>query len=104
SLRDGGDSLQQGLRVIARDGGVFLYMRQVRSEEVLGRTVERYAAQDASGGERGPESPAPARGRAARGAAEAGGASMDARTYGIGAQILFELGVRRLNLLTNHPK
>ena len=29
---------------------------------------------------------------------------MDARTRGIGAQILFELGVRRLHLLTNHPR
>jgi 3,4-dihydroxy 2-butanone 4-phosphate synthase/GTP cyclohydrolase II len=32
-----------------------------------------------------------------------GGASMDARDYGIGAQILRHLGIRRMNLLTNHP-
>jgi 3,4-dihydroxy 2-butanone 4-phosphate synthase / GTP cyclohydrolase II len=32
-----------------------------------------------------------------------GGASMDARDYGIGAQILRHLGIRKMNLLTNHP-
>jgi 3,4-dihydroxy 2-butanone 4-phosphate synthase / GTP cyclohydrolase II len=31
------------------------------------------------------------------------GASMDARDYGIGAQILRQLGIRKMNLLTNHP-
>jgi len=88
-----GDLLQQGLRVIAREGGVFLYMRQIHSEEVLGRTLEKYAAEDA-----------PKRARASKARPAGTSASMDARTYGIGAQILFELGIRRLNLLTNHPK
>jgi 3,4-dihydroxy 2-butanone 4-phosphate synthase/GTP cyclohydrolase II len=85
-----GDLLQQGLRIIAREGGVFLYMRQIHSEEVLGRTLEKYAAEDARRVRSKPR--------------QAESASMDARTYGIGAQILFELGIRRLNLLTNHPK
>jgi 3,4-dihydroxy 2-butanone 4-phosphate synthase/GTP cyclohydrolase II len=93
-----GDLLQQGLRVIAREGGVFLYMRQIHSEDVLGRVLEQCSAEDA-GGEAGTR-PRPAKGKAR----PAQSASMDARTYGIGAQILFELGVRRLNLLTNHPK
>jgi 3,4-dihydroxy 2-butanone 4-phosphate synthase/GTP cyclohydrolase II len=93
AVREGGsDTLQQGLRRIGREGGVFLYMRPIQSEEVLGRTLERYIADDAK---------APKSGRAAR---ADNNAPMDARTYGIGAQILFELGVRRLNLLTNHPR
>jgi 3,4-dihydroxy 2-butanone 4-phosphate synthase / GTP cyclohydrolase II len=87
----GVDALSQGLRRIGREGGVFLYMRPIQSEEVLGRTLDRYIAQDAGA--------ATAHPAVARDAA----APMDARTYGIGAQILFELGVRRLNLLTNHP-
>jgi len=32
------------------------------------------------------------------------GFDMDARDYGVGAQILFDLGVRRMRLLTNNPK
>jgi 3,4-dihydroxy 2-butanone 4-phosphate synthase/GTP cyclohydrolase II len=93
SVREGGDLLQQGLR-------------QIHSEEVLGRTLEKYAAQDAQDARDAKSAgmPRPGRKGAAVRARAEGGASMDARTYGIGAQILFELGVRRLNLLTNHPK
>ncbi len=89
---DCGKLMHQGLRTIGREGGVFLYMRQVHPEEDFGRKLEGYAAEDAQTRVRG------GRLRFHH------GASMDARTYGIGAQILFELGVRRLNLLTNHPK
>ncbi len=89
---DCGDLLHQGLRVIGREGGVFLYMRQVQPEEDFQRKLQGYAAEDSQTRIR------PGRARFHH------GASMDARTYGIGAQILFELGVRKLNLLTNHPK
>lgn len=97
-------TLQQGLRLIARDGGVFLYMRPIQSEEVLARTLDAYIAHHAGLQGLTPvdaAKPFPAHARDTR---PGDGAPMDARTYGIGAQILFELGVRRLNLLTNHPQ
>ncbi len=87
---DCGELLLQGLHAIGRDGGVFLYMRQVSPEEDFGRKLEGYAAEDV-------------RGRSPRMRSHHS-AGMDARTYGIGAQILYDLGIRRLNLLTNHPK
>jgi 3,4-dihydroxy 2-butanone 4-phosphate synthase/GTP cyclohydrolase II len=91
SLRcDCGSLLQQGMRAISREGGVFLYMRQVNPEEDFSRKLEGFAAEDRR-----------ARGRRAK---SHHGTAMDARTYGIGAQILYDLGIRRLNLLTNHPK
>ena len=90
---DCGELLHQGMRVISREGGVFLYMRQVQPEDDFQRKLEGYASEDAQ-----------TKVRAGKKARFHHGASMDARTYGIGAQILFELGVRKLNLLTNHPK
>ncbi|HLU69169.1 MAG TPA: 3,4-dihydroxy-2-butanone-4-phosphate synthase [Fibrobacteria bacterium] len=101
-------TLQQGLRLIARDGGVFLYMRPIQSEEVLARVLDAYILRDAgltgaAHTETVDTTPAgPAAARDVRPGDS--NAPMDARTYGIGAQILFELGVRRLNLLTNHPQ
>jgi 3,4-dihydroxy 2-butanone 4-phosphate synthase/GTP cyclohydrolase II len=92
---DCGELLQRGLHAIGRSGGVFLYMRQAHPEEDSGRKLEGYAAEDAD------RHRAPPRSRRTR---FHHGAAMDARTYGIGAQILYDLGVRRLNLLTNHPK
>jgi len=87
---DCGDLLQRGMRLISRDGGVFLYMRQVNPEDDLGRKADALTTGNSA------VNPKSARSHH--------GASMDARTYGIGAQILFDLGVRRLNLLTSRPK
>jgi 3,4-dihydroxy 2-butanone 4-phosphate synthase/GTP cyclohydrolase II len=104
-----------GLEHIAKHGGVFLYMRQVDAEADFSRKIQAYdEEQSQSGG----EVKAAIRGKTVRG--KKGGADayppgtylagthhglfMDARTYGIGAQILFDLGVRHLHLLTNSPR
>jgi 3,4-dihydroxy 2-butanone 4-phosphate synthase / GTP cyclohydrolase II len=94
---DCGRLLNTGLDLIAKQGGVFLYMRQVDAESALARKIESFGTDGLSAG---PEA-APRR-KVRKNAHHA--ATMDARTYGIGAQILFDLGVRHLHLLTNHPK
>jgi 3,4-dihydroxy 2-butanone 4-phosphate synthase/GTP cyclohydrolase II len=95
SLRcDCGRLMNVGLEYIAKHGGIFLYMRQVEPESDFGRKMEAYDEADAGKGRSGAKVPARTH----------HGLFMDARTYGIGAQILFDLGVRHLNLLTNYPK
>lgn len=94
---DCGRLLNTGLDLIAKQGGVFLYMRQVDAESALARKIESFGIEGIS------DVPGAApRQKSRRNSHHA--ASMDARTYGIGAQILFDLGVRHLHLLTNHPK
>ena len=98
SLRcDCGRLMNVGLEYIAKHGGIFLYMRQVEPEGDFGRKMEAYDEADASRGKSGAKPVGGIRGTHH-------GLFMDARTYGIGAQILFDLGVRRLHLLTNYPK
>jgi 3,4-dihydroxy 2-butanone 4-phosphate synthase/GTP cyclohydrolase II len=94
-----GRLLHAGLDLIAKQGGVFLYMRQVDAETAFARKIESFGP---GGLSLGADGPAHLRPKGRRGAQHA--ATMDARTYGIGAQILFDLGVRHLHLLTNHPK
>jgi GTP cyclohydrolase II len=72
-------------------------MRQVDPEADFTRKLESAAEVETIRAKTGVK----ASGQAIR---NAHGLAMDARTYGIGAQILFDLGVRQLNLLTNHPK
>jgi 3,4-dihydroxy 2-butanone 4-phosphate synthase / GTP cyclohydrolase II len=86
-----GKLLNAALDHLAAQGGVFLYMRQVDPEADFARKMEAYDREDAEEA-------------ADRGPANHHAVTMDPRTYGIGAQILFDLGVRRLHLLTNHPK
>ncbi|MDB5104551.1 MAG: riboflavin biosynthesis cyclohydrolase RibA [Fibrobacteres bacterium] len=103
-----------GLEHIAKHGGVFLYMRQVDAEADFTRKIQAY---DEAQADRGARSAKPAKGEKAppRNRKKADppgtylsgthhGLFMDARTYGIGAQILFDLGVRHLHLLTNSPR
>jgi GTP cyclohydrolase II len=74
-------------------------MRQTDPEADLALKLDAYAREDE--GSRGGR---PGRAGGARKPDRHHGSLMDARTYGIGAQILSDLGVRNLHLLTNNPK
>lgn len=91
SLRcDCGAQLEAALSAIAAAGeGVLLYIDQHegRGAGILNK-IRAYAQQD----EGGPDAPDP----------HARSLSPDAREYGIGAQVLYDLGVRQMRLLTNN--
>lgn len=88
---DCGEQLHLAMKMVEREGkGVVLYMNQEGRGIGLLNKLKAYKLQE--------------QGLDTVQANEALGFSMDARDYGVGAQILRDLGVTKIKLMSNNPK